>query len=60
MLNTRPEGKDELEDWCGSWYQNFRREELEEIGIKYGRVEEDFQEGQGLCRAVESLMTMRD
>jgi hypothetical protein len=42
MLNTGPEGKDELEDWCGSWYQNFRREELEEIGIKYGRVEEDF------------------
>jgi hypothetical protein len=31
---------------------------LEEFGIKYGRVEEVFEEDQGSCRAVEPLMMM--
>jgi hypothetical protein len=33
-------------------------EELEEYGIKYGRVEEDFEVGQGPHRAVEPMMMM--
>jgi hypothetical protein len=32
--------------------------ELEEFGIKQGRAEEAFEEGQGLCRAVEPMMMM--
>jgi hypothetical protein len=31
---------------------------LEEFGIKQGRAEEAFEEGQGLCRAVEPMMMM--
>jgi hypothetical protein len=40
MFNTRPEEKEELENlnwdggYCGPWHQDFRREELEEFGIK--------------------------
>jgi hypothetical protein len=29
---------------------------LEEFGIKWGRVEEAFEEGQGPCRSVEPMM----
>jgi hypothetical protein len=31
---------------------------LEEFGIKQGRVEEVFEEGQGSCMAVEPMITM--
>jgi hypothetical protein len=34
------------------------REELEEPGIKQGRVKEDFKEGQGPRKAVEPMMMM--
>jgi hypothetical protein len=43
---------------CGPRYQAFRREELEELGIKYGRMEESSKEGQGPHRAVEPVMIM--
>jgi hypothetical protein len=42
--------------WCGPRYQAFRREELEELGIKWGRIEEAFEEGQGPHRAVEPVI----
>jgi hypothetical protein len=32
------------------------REEMEKFGIKWGRVEEVFEDGLGSCRAVESMM----
>jgi hypothetical protein len=31
-------------------------EELEKFGIKWGRVEEVFEDGLGSCRAVEPMM----
>jgi hypothetical protein len=43
---------------CGPRYQAFRREELEEVGIKWGRMEEAFEEGQGPHRAVVPMMMM--
>jgi hypothetical protein len=43
---------------CGPRYQAFKREELEELGIKWGRMEEAFEEGQGPHRAVDPVMMM--
>jgi hypothetical protein len=43
---------------CGPRYQAFRREKLEEIVIKKGRMEEAFEEGQGPHRAVEPVVMM--
>jgi hypothetical protein len=45
-------------DKCGPGYQTSRREELEEPGIKWGRMEETSEEGRGPHRTVELLLLM--
>jgi hypothetical protein len=39
-------------------HRNFGRKELEECGIKWGRMAGNFEEGQGPQRAVAPMMTM--
>jgi hypothetical protein len=43
---------------CGPRYQTFRREELENLGIKWERMEKAFEEGQGPHKVVEPVMMM--
>jgi hypothetical protein len=56
--------KEELDDrievggQCGPRDLACRTEELEDLGIEWGRMEEAFEEGQGPHRAVEPVMMM--
>jgi hypothetical protein len=53
-----PYTETEMGGYCGPRPHDFRREELEEFGIKLERMEEAFEEGQGSCRTVEPMMMM--
>jgi hypothetical protein len=43
---------------CVAGHQNFGCKELEECGIKWGRMADNSEEGQGPQRAVEPMMMM--
>jgi hypothetical protein len=44
---------------CVARHQNFGRKELEECGIKWGRMAGNSEEGQGPQRAVVPMMMMK-
>jgi hypothetical protein len=42
--------------YCGPGYQTYRREEMEESDVKWGRVEEAFKGSHGPRRAAGTMM----